>query len=105
MTIKSYEGTRCGDQAVVLVRIIDSEGAYSYHLPHVVRHSPDGFNWGYRGSGPADLARSILVDLAGTDPEPGTYHAFKDHFLAGLDTNCGWSIAEDEIRCWLRDRA
>lgn len=30
-------------------------------LRHVVRHSPNGFGWGYGGSGPADLARSLLL--------------------------------------------
>jgi len=30
-------------------------------LPHVVKHSSTGFSWGYGGSGPADLARSLLV--------------------------------------------
>jgi|WetSurMetagenome_2_1015567.scaffolds.fasta_scaffold199575_2 hypothetical protein len=33
-----------------------------YPLPHVKKHSPDGFQWGYGGSGPADLALSILSD-------------------------------------------
>ncbi|MBT9252140.1 MAG: hypothetical protein KM296_00220 [Brockia lithotrophica] len=31
-------------------------------LHHVERHSPTGFEWGYGGSGPADLALSILHD-------------------------------------------
>ena len=26
----------------------------------VIQHSPDGFEWGYEGSGPADLALNIL---------------------------------------------
>ncbi|GAI22752.1 unnamed protein product, partial [marine sediment metagenome] len=26
-------------------------------------HSPDGFNWGYAGSGPAQLALAILLDV------------------------------------------
>lgn len=26
----------------------------------VIHHSPDGFEWGYHGSGPADLALNIL---------------------------------------------
>ena len=34
---------------------------------HHVRHSPDGFETGYGGSGPADLARSILIDFFGSD--------------------------------------
>jgi hypothetical protein len=28
----------------------------------VVRHSPTGFEWGYDGSGPAQLAIAILID-------------------------------------------
>jgi len=31
-------------------------------LPHLVRHSPGGFNWGYDGNGPRDLARSLITD-------------------------------------------
>lgn len=34
-------------------------------LHHWVKHSPDGFAWGYGGSGPADLARSLLADALG----------------------------------------
>jgi hypothetical protein len=28
-------------------------------------HSPDGFNWGYAGSGPAQLALAIMLKLTG----------------------------------------
>lgn len=28
-------------------------------------HSPDGFNWGYGGSGPAQLALAIVLSLTG----------------------------------------
>jgi hypothetical protein len=34
-------------------------------LPHVVQHSPSGMNWGFGGSGPADLARSLLLHALG----------------------------------------
>ena len=34
-------------------------------LDHVVRHSPSGFGWGYRGSGPCDTAWSLLIDALG----------------------------------------
>lgn len=34
-------------------------------LRHHVRHSPTGFEWGYGGSGPAELARCILIDVLG----------------------------------------
>ena len=31
-------------------------------VDHVSLHSPTGFEWGYLGSGPADLALSLLAD-------------------------------------------
>lgn len=36
-------------------------------LHHFMRHSPDGFSWGYSGSGPAELARCLLIDAMGAD--------------------------------------
>ena len=36
-------------------------------LPHHVRHSPTGFSWGYSGSGPADLARCLLLHALGDE--------------------------------------
>src|SRR5437016_4348213 len=55
-------------------------------LRHRVYHSPDGFSWGYGGSGPADLARSILADhLRGRIPHQSIYQAFKRDFVAGLE--------------------
>jgi hypothetical protein len=37
-------------------------------LRQVVYHSPTGMEWGYAGSGPADLALSILADFFGEQP-------------------------------------
>ena len=34
-------------------------------LRHAIRHSPTGLSWGYAGSGPADLALSVLTDALG----------------------------------------
>lgn len=34
-------------------------------LPHHSKHSPSGFSWGYAGSGPAELARCLLIDHLG----------------------------------------
>ena len=36
-------------------------------LEHVAFHSPTGMGWGYGGSGPADLALSLLLAALGTD--------------------------------------
>lgn len=45
-------------------------GSHWSSLPHVVLHSPDGFEWGYAGSGPADTALSILAHALGEHPKP-----------------------------------
>ena len=52
---------------VTVARYDDESGAFIGidHLPHIVKHSPTGLAWGYGGSGPADLALSILADHFG----------------------------------------
>jgi len=47
----------------------------------VWNHSPDGFNWGYGGSGPAQLALAIMLELTG---KPDGYQDFKWKVIAGL---------------------
>jgi hypothetical protein len=39
-------------------------------LPHLMKHSPTGFEQGYRGSGPLDLARSIIGHRLGLAAPP-----------------------------------
>ena len=101
---KCYAGARVLGRAVVTVHVLTAAGVTSYPLAHVVLHSPDGFNWGYRGSGPSDLARSLLMDCLGADPEPQLYHAFKEEFIAGLEQEAAWHIDEAAIRRWLDSR-
>ena len=57
--MKTYVGKRTEAGANVVVWV-DSNRQRPLH--HVVFHSPTGFEWGYAGSGPADLALSILAD-------------------------------------------
>lgn len=65
VTTWCYHGKRLPDGVQVLVH---APGAlYRDQLPHIVRHSPTGFEWGYCGSGPADLARSLLIHALGRD--------------------------------------
>jgi hypothetical protein len=52
------------------------EGRDAYILKRCVYHSPSGFETGYGGSGPADLALSILADYFGVTPEE--VHAIKE---------------------------
>ena len=40
---------------------VDGEELSPVRSQQVMNHSPDGFNWGYGGSGPAQLALAILL--------------------------------------------
>lgn len=66
---KIYKGKRA-DGGAVSVIVVESGGGIikTYSLPHIVLHSPTGFEWGYEGSGPADLALSILAEHLGDKP-------------------------------------
>lgn len=68
----------------------------------VWNHSPDGFNWGYGGSGPAQLALALLLDVTG-DAELATslHQQFKREFVATLDDD--WQITADRIKEWVRE--
>lgn len=50
----------------------------------IVKHSPDGFNWGYGGSGPAQLALAILIRYVDANTAQQYYHQFKFGFIATL---------------------
>ena len=75
------------------------------HMPEerIKRHSPDGFNWGYGGSGPADLASSILHDLVGREAADEYYQKFKWDVIAKMAPETGWILAEAEISAWLQE--
>lgn len=62
-----YRGLGGADAASPAVVLVEVDGEVTGPLRHVVRHSPTGLSWGYAGSGPADLARSLLVDALGAD--------------------------------------
>jgi hypothetical protein len=84
-------------------------------LQHIVLHSPTGFAWGYGGSGPADLALSILCDVLGERPKGKRlyhgsfkaqphYQAFKRQFVAGWEFSGRFEIDSETITNWLVKR-
>ena len=66
----------------------------------IADHSPDGFQWGYNGSGPAQLAAAILYEITdNVDLSREYYQLFKfDHVSQWGDT---FEISEFEIKIWL----
>src|SRR3990167_8955216 len=66
---KVYIGQRPADDERGDCRVWVERRGKAYPLKHVVLHSPTGFEWSYGGSGPADLALSILVDYFRETPQ------------------------------------
>jgi hypothetical protein len=77
----------------------------------IYNHSPDGFEWGYAGSGPSQLALAMLAyefkSIYGRegDDEIGRkalqyYQQFKRDVINGLNDNT-WTITSEEIGKWL----
>jgi len=91
------KGLRSGVMISVGTSMTDIHG-----LRHIVRHSPTGMEWGYAGSGPADLALSILVDVFGRAELADLYYMeFKFEYVAAwLDDE--WVVTSNEIDEWLR---
>ena len=99
--MRNYHGERTKTGTRVWWEDDDGDGIVNIgELSHQVLHSPDGFEWGYAGSGPADLARSLLWDVTGHEPEPVQYQTFKENVVAGWKTN-NWSINDASIMAWL----
>ena len=66
-------------------------------LPHLVRHSPDGFSWGYAGSGPADLSLAILAHALGYTVHPLVYQRFKAEVIQHLDMNTNFKLERTTV--------
>ena len=66
-----------------------------------VWHSPTGFEWGYGGSGPADLSLNILLAATGDRDFAASHHqAFKWRFVAALPRE-GGTIRGSAIVEWI----
>ena len=103
-----YEGHRRsegGPQEVVIRRepegrIVPLHANWSQRLRN---HSPNGFQWGYLGSGPAQLALAILLDVTKDDElSLRHYQDFKYLVIANLGDD--WVITRDEVIEWLDSR-
>ena len=109
MKIYTGENTGAGGQKVTVKKSslvaqdkVETEG---YELPlepslKLFNHSPDGFQWGYQGSGCAQLALAILLDLT-EDPSLSVrlHQEFKRHLIATAGKQL--VITEPDIRTWL----
>jgi hypothetical protein len=95
------KGFIIGDKATRRVWV-DGEELKPAESQELVNHSPDGFNWGYGGSGSAQLALAILLKLT-DDPSRALelYQAFKWEFVATEDE---LRIPIEKVKDWIRQQ-
>lgn len=94
---RTYVGLRTPDGAVVVYH--DAGEDYSHPLPQrrdLRDHSPTGFEWGYAGSGPAQLALALAADLVGDDAALRYYQQLKRHLVVRLPKGM-WSLPATEV--------
>lgn len=64
---------------------------------HVCRHS-SGFEWGYKGSGPAQLAVALVMEVYGDeDLAKIVHHEVKTEIVAKLPERW-WMVHESQVR-------
>lgn len=87
-------------------RVKDEDG---YLVPVVsgvehewVYHSPTGFEWGYSGSGPAELALNILIKFVDRETAFRLHQKFKEEFIAPMPEE-GGEIYHKDILKWIEE--
>ncbi|MDP9440479.1 MAG: hypothetical protein M3P49_17360 [Actinomycetota bacterium] len=109
-TEKEYRG-RIGGRGQRVVEVVGEDGIIR-PLFHVAKHSPTGFAWGFSGSGPADLALSILADVLHERPRAVDlkvgrslasqhYQDLKREVVAPLDGDAPFALRAKDVEAWL----
>ena len=95
--MKVYKGFRGENGAQVVIK----QDGIEMHLRErwdLRNHSPDGFEWGYGGSGPAQLALAICADATRDDAvAQQVYQDFKFRVVSSLDHE-GFLLTEHYVK-------
>nr|WP_233340632.1 DUF6166 domain-containing protein [Haloprofundus sp. MHR1] len=88
-----YVGMRVDGTPVVL-NLTEHERLSPDRSLGLVRHSPTGFDWGYVGSGPAQLACALLLDY--TDDET----VAQQHYIQFRNDVVSQLVCDGPADCW-----
>jgi len=80
---------------------INEQELNPFESQNVVNHSPDGFMWGYGGSGPAQLALAILMEFTDKLTADRLHQGFKWKFIASLKQEEDFTLDETEVIAWI----
>lgn len=96
-----YLGTRSSNRCMVSWHQGEYGGPLDPRLD-LRGHSPDGFGWGYGGSGPAQLALALLAD-ATHDVVWAIehYQAYMTEVISRVEGDC-WLLPRRQVIAWCR---
>lgn len=104
--MKTYRGFRDA-HGNAYVEAQDGFESEAYPLPwrlDLANHSPTGLEWGYGGSGPAQLALALIADATGYNGRAlKHYQDLKWKIVAKLPFE-GWTLTHDEVLAAMRGR-
>jgi len=87
--------------------VLEGPGEPGYLLDprfDLYKHSPTGFEWGYAGSGPAQLALAILADALGSDRLAVKLHQkFKFAWVGSWGHEQWWMVSQLHVVCWAEE--
>ncbi|MDP6344179.1 MAG: DUF6166 domain-containing protein [Alphaproteobacteria bacterium] len=89
--MKTYAGKRQGEVVTVTV-----DGQPLDPRLDLRDFQASGFEWGYEGSGPSQLALAILAEHAGPEAALGGYRDFMQVIVAELEGD-EWTLTGEEI--------
>ena len=94
--MKTYSGVRT--ESGCAVTVTDGDGCRGLDPRFDLRtHSPDGFEWGYGGSGPAQLALALAADVLGDDEAAlDVYQRLKFRVVGRLPA-AAWVLTAEEL--------
>ena len=92
---KTYHGIRTSSGLLRVMRVHVGSPLPLYL--NEVNHSPTGFECGYCGSGPSQLAYAILRDYIGPNRALELYYAFRNTVVADLPRDRNWFLLEEDL--------
>lgn len=104
--MKFYRGRRSDDDQEAIVEVVDDAEGVRRLVPR-----PDlegvktatGFAWGYRGSGPKQLAIALLADAVSDEVARDWHHQFRVAKLEPIPIGQRWMMTDADIMSWWQE--
>ena len=97
-----YHGTRDSTAPVGEECTVTVDSGLLPHRYDLLSASPTGFEWNYRGSGPAQLAIAILAHAYDDEFAREHYQQFKREVIANLPEK-RWTLRASDLDAWRRE--